>query len=76
MVFDLFFYCVTVKTIYITMNVIVAVCYKVDKTQRRVILSSKILDVILKCGTEYSGFEPVLRPSEMVFYISNGQIQN
>ena len=58
MVFDLFFYCVTVKTIYITMNVIVAVCYKVDKTQRRVILFLKILDVILKCGTGYSGFEP------------------
>ena len=29
------------------------------KTQRRVILFLKILDVILKCGTEYSGFEPV-----------------
>ena len=29
----------------------------VVKTQRRVIL--KILDVILKCGTEFSGFEPV-----------------
>ena len=39
--------------------IIVAVCKKVVKTQRRVILFLKVLDVILKCGTKYSGFEPV-----------------
>ena len=39
-------------------NVIVAVSQKVVKT-RRVILFLKILDVILKCGTEYSGFKSV-----------------
>ena len=32
-------------------HVIVAVCYKIVKTQRRVILFLKILDVILNCGT-------------------------
>ena len=37
-------------------NVIVAVSQMVVKT-RRVILFLKILDVILKCGTECSGFK-------------------
>ena len=37
---------------------VVAVSKKVVKT-RRVILFLKILDVILKCGTEYSGFNSV-----------------
>ena len=55
------------------MIVVVAVCYKVVKAQRRVILFLKILDVILKCGTEYSGFKAV---GPQKCKISNEQIQN
>ena len=49
----------SVASLQTSADVIVAMCQKVLKTQRRVILFLKILDVILKCGTEYSGFEPV-----------------
>ena len=47
----------SVASLQTSASVIVAVCYKVVKTQRIVIV--KILDVIFKSGTEYSGFEPV-----------------
>ena len=50
---------IRVASLQTSANVIVAVCYKIVKTQRRVILFLKILEVILKRGTEYSGFKPV-----------------